>query len=36
MVDINIKSGQGISQALAEYAKELNGGKALKINAKQW
>lgn len=36
MVDINIKSGQGISHALADYAKQLNGGKALKINAKQW
>lgn len=36
MVDINIKNGQGISQALAEYAKNLNGGKALKLNAKQW
>lgn len=36
MVDINIQNGQGISQALAEYAKNLNGGKALKINAKQW
>lgn len=36
MVDIHISSGQGISQALAEYAKNLNNGKALKINAKQW
>lgn len=36
MVDINITQGQGISQALAEYAKEVNGGKSVKLNKKQW
>lgn len=37
MVDLNIDSNKpGITYALSEYAKEFNGGKAVKFNKEQW
>ena len=35
MVDIQT-NGNGLTYLLADYAKSVNGGKALKINAKKW
>ena len=37
MVDIPVnKNSQGLTYELANYAKSVNGGKALKLNAKKW
>ena len=37
MVDIKVsKNSKGLTYELANYAKSVNGGKAPKINIKQW